>query len=376
MNFQRIRSMLRKEFIQLRRDPRMRAVIIGVPIIQTIIFGYAVTTDVRNVNTALYDQDRTPVSRELVSRFTGSGYFTIVASISDDAEAQRLADRGDVRVVLRIDEGFQRQLLAGRPPTLQVIVDGTDSNTASLVLNYTAQIVNRYNEGIRIERMQRATGRTLIPPLRVVTRAWFNPNLESRNFYVPGVIAILVMLITLLLSSMAIVREKEIGTIEQVIVTPITQLEFIMGKTVPFVLIAFLDVVIVTVLAVFWFSIPIRGSFLLLLGATAIFLMTTIGVGLLISTVSGTQQQAMMTTFFFFFPAILLSGFIFPIANMPEVIQWLTYLNPLRYFLVIVRGIFLKGIGPSVLWPQMLALFILGAATLLFAASRFRKTLT
>ncbi|MHB0972149.1 MAG: ABC transporter permease [Thermoanaerobaculia bacterium] len=374
MNVQRVRRMLMKEFIQLRRDPRMRAIIFVVPILQTVIFGYAVTTDVRDVTTALYDQDRTPASRDLIERFTGSGYFTIVEAVESERRAREIVDRSEARVVLHIPEGFQREMLAGRSPELQVIVDGTDSNTAMVVLNYASRIVTRFNQGIRIERIQRLSGQTMNVPLEVRTRAWFNPNLESRNFYVPGVVVLLVTLVTLLLSSMAVVREKEIGTIEQINVTPITQLEFLLGKTLPFVIIAFIDVIIVTLVATLLFSIPIRGSFLLLLVSTALFLMSTIGAGLLISTVSSTQQQAMMTTFFYFFPAILLSGFIFPIANMPVVIQWVTFVNPLRYFLVIVRGIFLKGVGPAVLWPHMVGLFFLGTATLLFVMTRFRKT--
>lgn len=207
------------------------------------------------------------------------------------------------------------------------------------------------------------------------TRSWFNENLESRNFYVPGVIAIIISLITLMLTSMAVVREKEIGTIEQIMVTPITPIEFILGKTVPFALISFLDVIIVALVGVFWFEVPIRGSLALLFLATALYLMTTLGVGLLISTISQTQQQAMMATFFFFFPAMLLSGFIFPIANMPIIIQWFTYLNPLRYFLVIIRGIFLKGVGFTILWPQMAALLVIGFITLRLATKRFHKTL-
>ena len=211
--------------------------------------------------------------------------------------------------------------------------------------------------------------------MAVETRAWFNENLESRNFYVPGVIAIIVMLVTLMLTSMAVVREKEIGTMEQIMVTPITPLEFILGKTVPFALIGFADVILITVLGVFWFKVPIRGNLLLLFVATALYLVTTLAIGLFISTVSRTQQQAMMSTFFFYFPAVLLSGFMFPIANMPEAVQWLTYLNPLRYYLVILRGIFLKGNGADVLWPQLLALFLLGGAVLAASTLRFHKRL-
>lgn len=207
------------------------------------------------------------------------------------------------------------------------------------------------------------------------TRAWFNENLESRNFYVPGVIAIIVMLITLMLTSMAVVREKEIGTMEQIMVTPITQTEFILGKTMPFAIIGIADVIVITLIGIFWFGVPIRGNLFILFIATALYLMTTLGIGLFISTVSKTQQEAMMSVFFFYFPAVLLSGFMFPIANMPVVVQWLTCLNPLRYFLVIIRGIFLKGVGPGILWPQMAALAVMGLATLWLASRRFRKTL-
>ena len=225
-------------------------------------------------------------------------------------------------------------------------------------------------------RLARIRGAAPLPGgVQLQTRAWFNENLESRNFYVPGVIATLVMLITLLLTSMAVVREKEIGTMEQIMVTPITPLEFILGKTIPFALVAFADVIVIMTLGVFWFGVPIRGSLVLLFVASVLFIFTALGIGLLISTVSQTQQQAMMTTFFFYMPALLLSGFMFPIANMPPVVQWLTYLNPLRYFLVIVRGVFLKGVGPVILWPQMAALAVMGAATLALAARRFRKTL-
>jgi ABC-2 type transport system permease protein len=245
------------------------------------------------------------------------------------------------------------------------------------VLGYTTKIAGAYGERLLVKRIERQTGlRPGAAPVSLVTRAWFNPNLESRNFFVPGVIALLVMVISILLSSMAVVREKEIGTIEQIMVTPIGRLEFILGKTIPFALIGFVDVILISVIAVFWFDIPIMGNPFLLLFSTGLYLMSTLGVGLFISTVSRTQQQAMMTAFFFMQPAILLSGFIYPIANMPVVIQWLTYLNPLRYFLVIIRGVFLKGVGFDVLWPQMAALFVLGGALLLTASSRFRKTLS
>lgn len=374
--FERIKQMLVKEFIQVFRDPKMRGVIFLMPIIQVLVFGYAVTTDVTHVATAVFDLDNSVASRELVGRFVKSGYFDIVAHVDDDEHARQLVDRGEALAVLRVNRGFENDLRAGRAAQLQVILDGTDSNTAGVVLNYSAKIAGQLSQKVLVTRLTRAKGVADEPGgVELQTRAWFNENLESRNFYVPGVIAIIVLLVTLMLTSMAVVREKEIGTMEQIMVTPIKPLEFILGKTVPFALIGFADVLLITVVSLVWFEIPIRGSVLLLLGAAALYIMTSLGVGLLISTVSETQQQAMMSTFFFYFPAVLLSGFMFPIANMPPVIQWLTYLNPLRYFLVIIRGIFLKGVGLHILWPQMVALAVMGIITLWLASRRFHKTL-
>jgi ABC-2 type transport system permease protein len=345
-----------------------------MPVIQALVFGYAVTTDVKNVPTAVFDLDNTVESRTLVSRFTGSNYFEVTDWIGRAEEAQHLVDTGRVRAVLRLNRGFGEALRAGRTAPVQLIVDGTDSNTAGIVLDYARRITTRFNEQVVLNETARGTGDKPRQSLRVEDRAWFNTNLESRQFYVPGVIALIVMLVTLMLSSMAVVREKEIGTIEQIMVTPIKQSEFILGKTLPFALIGFADVALISLIAVFWFEIPIRGSLLILFVATAMYLMSTLGIGLLISTVSRTQQQAMMSAFFVYFPAVLLSGFMFPIANMPEVVQWLTYLNPLRYFLVVVRGIFLKGVGSAVLWPQIIALLVLGSVTLWLATRRFSKT--
>jgi len=374
--FERIRHMLRKEFIQALRDPRMKSTIFLIPTIQVLVFGYVVTTDVRHVTTAVYDLDNSVTTRDLVSRFVESGYFDTVEYISTDGREEDLMDRGDVQAVLRMNKGFEDDLRAGRTVQLQVIVDGTDSNTARIVLDYSAKIASQFSQEVLQERFTRLQGAVAQPgQVELETRAWFNENLESRNFYVPGVISMLVMLVTLILTSNAVVREKEIGTMEQIMVTPITPREFILGKTIPFALIAFIDVMVVTIIGVFWFGVPIRGNLLLLFFATALYVMTGLGVGLLISTISRTQQQAMMSTFFFFLPAQLLSGFMFPIANMPRVIQWLTFLDPLRYFLVIIRSIFLKGVGLNVLWPNFVALAIMGQVTLWLATRRFRKTL-
>lgn len=374
--WERLRNMLIKEFLQVLRDPKMRGIIFVMPLVQVMVFGYAVTTDVRDVPTAVLDFDQSVASRELLSRFSASGYFHFVSRTRNVNDANHLLDKGSVGVILHIDQGFGEELRAGRTAKLQVIADGTDSNTAGIVLNYTGRIAGNFSEKVLLTRFSRLRGERPLPGrVELVSRAWFNENLESRNFYVPGVIAILVMLITLMLTSMAIVREKEIGTIEQLLVSPITPAEFILGKTLPFALIGYADVLLVAVLGVFWFDVPIRGSLLLLLVATTFYLLTTLGIGLFISTVSRTQQQAMMSVFFFYFPAVLLSGFMFPIANMPPLVQYLTYANPLRYFLVILRGIFLKGAGPATLWPQMAALLAMGLVTLFVTTRRFRKTL-
>ena len=373
--FERLKTMLVKEFIQVFRDPRMRFLIFLVPAVQTVIFGYAVNTDVRHVATAVYDLDNSRESRELVARFVRSGYFDITEYVGSDRRARELVDRGAVKAVLRMDSGFARTLVAGRAAPVQLILDGTDSNTAAIVLSHAGRIAARYTEDLQAKQVAASIGRPLrIGGVRLESRAWFNDNLESRNFYVPAVITNIVFIVTMLLSSMAVVREKEIGTMEQIIVTPITRSEFILGKTVPFVLIGFIDVGLISAVSAFWFQVPMRGGILLLFGATALFLMSSLGIGLLISTVSRTQQQAMMSAFFVIFPAMLLSGFAFPIENMPPAVQWLTYLNPIRYFLVIIRGIFLKGVGADILWPQLSALAVLGCIILSFAVQRFHKT--
>ncbi|MDD3179043.1 MAG: ABC transporter permease [Opitutaceae bacterium] len=374
--WERIFTILRKEFLSVFRDPRMRAVILGVPVIQTLILGYAVTLDVRHVRLAVVDHDGTPASRALVARFTGSSYFDAVAFTQDEGEAAALIDAAEAAAILQINAGYQENLRGGRPTPVQMIVDGSDSNTARFVVNYATQIAASANNAFILDQALRRAGRTgPIGRVDLQPRAWFNADLESRHFYVPGVIALLVMLVSLMLTGMAIVREKEAGTIEQIMVTPIRPVEFILGKCAPFVVISVVNTCLVAAVGLFWFEIPFRGNFLLLLGGVLLFLLSTVGIGLFISTVSSTQQQAMMTTFFFFFPAMLFSGFIFPIANMPAFFQWLSLLDPLRYILVIIRGIFLKGVGFAVLWTQFLALLVLGLAVMTFAVTRFRKTI-
>jgi len=374
--FDRLRAMLIKEFIQVFRDPRMRFVLFVIPALQTVIFGYAVNMDVKNIPTAILDRDNSAESRDLVAIMGSSGYFKTVARIEHYDQAGALLDRGTVRVALVINHGFAEDLHAGRASAVQVLLDGSDSNTAGVISGYLGRLAIAYNSRLQADYAARHAGMPArFGRVELVSRAWFNDNLESPPFYVPAVITNILFVITMLLSSLAIVREKEIGTIEQVIVTPIRKGEFILGKTLPFVLIGYIDVALISGVGALVFDAPVRGSLWLLFLATTLFLMSSLGAGLLISTVSQTQQQAMMTAFFIIFPAMLLSGFAFPIENMPEPAQWLTLLNPLRYYMVIIRGIFLKGIGIEILWPQLAALGGLGVVLLSLAVTRFHKTL-
>jgi ABC-2 type transport system permease protein len=383
--WRRIREILRKEFRQVLREPRMRAVLFGPPMLQLIIFGYAVNLDVEHGRIAWMDQDRTPESRELLAAFAGSNRFHVVAAPASENEVQELLDASQVQAVVRVLPGFGRDVQRGETASVQVLVDGTNSNTASIIASYAGQVVASFGNRVMSDQQEaRLVGQTAVtggpvntdlPVLRARPRVWFNPDLLSRDYFVPGVVVNIISLITLMLTALAIVREREIGTMEQLMVTPIRPIELIVGKTLPFAIVGLLDLVLITAAALLVFDIPLRGNPLLLLLASILFLLTTLGAGLFISTISQTQQQAMMASFFFFMPALLLSGFAFPIRNMPVVVQYLTYLNPLRYFMEIVRGLFLKGIGLEYLWPQVLSLLLYGAAILVLSALRFRKRL-
>jgi ABC-2 type transport system permease protein len=379
----RVREMVRKEWKQTLREPRMRATLLAPPLIQLLIFGYAVNLDVEHVRLALFDQDRSVASRELLDEFRGSGRFTLVAQPGSELETQMALDRGEAEAVLRIMPGFGADLARGRETAVQVLVDGTNSNTASIIANQASLVIRQFNARQLGKTQQRkmvgrAVERPLFAPLPTVNpepRVWFNPELKSRNYFVPGILVNIIMLVTLSLTSMAIVREKEIGTMEQLMVTPIRPFELILGKTLPFAAIGLGQLVFITSVALLVFRVPLRGSPLLLLLASVFFIFCTLGLGLFISTVSSTQQQAMMTTLFVFQPMFMLSGFSFPIRNMPELMQWVTRLNPMRYYMEMTRGIFLKGVGLDVLWPQVLALAVLGTAILGLSVLRFRKRL-
>ncbi|OPY76684.1 MAG: Inner membrane transport permease YbhR [Syntrophorhabdus sp. PtaU1.Bin058] len=368
--FERIRNLVVKEFLQTFRDRRMIFFIFITPIIQLMMFGYVATTDVNNVPTALYDLDRSSESRELARRLVSSGYFSIEHTPGSPGEVRDLIDRGKALCAIQVNRGFGKDLRKGIQTEIQVIVDGTDSNTAMIAMNYVNTVIAGYSKD-----MMPVPAKAEVAGIDLRPRVWYNPDLKSRNYNIPGVIALLVMLTCLMLTSMAVVRERETGTMEQLMVTPIGPFELMLGKTIPFAAIGFVDMFLVTIIGVLWFGIPVKGAVLFLFLCTCVYLLSVLGIGLFISTISKTQQQAMMATFFFFQPAILLSGFATPIENMPVIFQCITYLNPLRYFLVIVRGIFLKGAGFNVLWTQILALLLLGLTILTLSAARFKKRL-
>ena len=374
--FQKVRYFFVKELIQTLRDKRMRVILIIPPILQLIIFGYAANLDVKHIRTAIRDLDQSVESRDLIGRFGSSKYFDIVSFPKTPREVKDLINQGNVTVSIEIPTDFSRKLKKGDTATVQIILDGSESNTALIALGYANQILSEFSTQVLVKRLNRA-GMIGFEEAGVELqhRTWFNPNFESRLFYIPGVIASIAFLIPIILTAQAIVREREIGTLEQIMVTPIRSWELMLGKTLPFALIGLLDVIMIALIGVFWFEVPLRGNPLVLLSGAVLFLMSSVGVGLFISTICSTQQQAQISTFFFTMPAFTLSGFAFPIENMPEWIQYLTYANPLRYFLVIIRGVFLKGNGLDILWPQMLALGILGTFMILLSSLRFQKRL-
>jgi ABC-2 type transport system permease protein len=368
----RVLHMVRKELIELRQDPRLFGLVIMAPILQLTLLGYAATTDVRDVPLVVVDADRTSESRELISRFDASQNFVVIESLSSLDEVPAWLDEGRAWMALSIPADYGERLRAGQPVAVQVVADGTDASSTNVALGYAGTLVASYGR----ERAA-ASGRGRATPLiSAEVRVWYNPELESRDFMIPGILALLLLVITTNLSSMAIVREKELGTLEQLNVTPLARWQLIVGKLLPYAIIGMLDVLLVVAVAVFWFEIPVRGSLALLLGISLVYLISTLGLGLFVSTISSTQQQAMMTTtFFFLLPMVFLSGFVFPIENMPEWIQPITYLIPLRYFLVIVRGIFLKGVGLETFWPDALSLLAWGLCILALATLRSSKRL-
>ena len=372
----RILYVMWKEVIELRQDPRIFGIIFIAPVVQLGILGYAATTDVRNVPLVIVDADRSSASSDLISRFIGSRFFEIVDVVSSVDHIDEYLERGDAWMALAIPARYGESVAAGRPATIQVVADGSDANSTNIALGYASNLVTGYTQELVEQRARGRMPAVSTGGLEPRVRVWFNPTLESRYFMLPGIFALLLLVVTSNLSSMAIVREREVGTLEQLNVTPLGRLELILGKLLPYGVIGLIDVVIVLLVILFWFEVPMRGSLLLLFAMSIIYLFTALGLGLFVSTISNTQQQAMMTsTFFFLTPMMYLSGFVFPIENMPDVIQPLTYLIPLRYFVIILRGIFLKGVGLETLWPQALALLAWGLAIVALAVNRSSKRL-
>jgi ABC-2 type transport system permease protein len=373
----RIGHMLRKEFIQTLRDPHTRLLLVGPPVIQMLIFGYAATLDVKHVELAVLDLDNTQESRELASHLSASRYFHLVKHAARREELREGIDRGDFLAALEIDSGFAQRLRNGQGASVQVLVDCSNSNTALVALGYLNQVGAQFSRDYQIDHVRRTAPQlvSFLPQAGLETRPWFNEGLESRWYFVPGVIGNVMLILVMMLTAFAVVREREIGTLEQIMVTPIRRWEFILGKTVPFFLVGCVDATIVAVVGTLWFGVPFRGNLCVLGFGLVTFILAGQGLGLLISTVSATQQQAMISAFFFIMPMITLSGFGTPIASMPPLLQKLSYLNPMRYIMVVLRSIYLKGVGLDVLWPQIAALA--GFAVILLSVSvlRFHKSL-
>lgn len=372
-HLRRLSAIIIKEFIQVIRDRRTLAMAMLMPVVQLLLFGYAITTDVQHLPTVVLDQSRSRESRALIERFVNSGYFDVTRHASDPNSVQDAIDRGTARVGIVIPPDFARALQAGRVARVQVIVDASDPIVARSALS-AAEGIGQVASLEIIGRML-PRGSAVEPPVDVRTRAWYNPDLRNVNFMVPGLLAVVLQMLTMMLTAVSIVRERELGTLELLVATPIRKSELMLGKILPYVVLGYVDITLALLLAAYWFKVPIHGSLALLYGLALVFYMTSLGQGILISTVSRNQRQAMQAAFFAFLPAILLSGFMFPREGMPVVIQWVGYAIPLTYFLVIVRGIILKGIGLEMLSSQIIPLALLGAVFFAVSVVRFQKRL-
>jgi len=374
---ERIRQMLKKEFIQTLRDPHTRWLLFGPALIQMFIFGYAATMEIKHVSLAVLDRDNTQESRELISHFSASRYFRITKYVSERDELREGIDRGDFLLAVEIDSGFAQRLRNGQGASVQVIVDSSNSNTALVAIGYLSQVGGTFAQQYQIDRIGRIVPQMapFVPQVDLEARPWFNEGLLSEWYFVPGVIGNLMLILIMNLTAFAVVREREIGTLEQVMVTPIRRWEFILGKTVPFFLIGCFDATMLTLVGTLWFGVPLRGHIAVLALGVMVFLLAALGLGLLLSTLAKTQQQSMITAFFFTMPMTSLSGFGTPISSMPLFFQRLSYFNPLRHVVLILRSIFLKGVGLEVLWPDMLLMACFAFLMLSVSILRFRKSL-
>ncbi|HTY03255.1 MAG TPA: ABC transporter permease [Rhodocyclaceae bacterium] len=364
--WQRILALVRKEFLALLKDPKSRTVLIVPPLVQLLVFGYAATFDLKEVPYAVYNEDRGVASRDLLAAFAGAPSFRQVAELHAEDEIAPLVDARRVLVVLHVGPRFTADLQAGRPAPLQVIVDGRNSNTAMVAQNYVRSIVDRYNDDWLAAHDSQG------PPARLVMRAWFNPNLESRWFFIPGIVGMLTLVVTMLVTAFTVAREREQGTFDQLLVTPLTPGEMLLGKTVPGFVIGFVQATVILLLATAWFRVPFLGSLAAFYAGLALFLLSSVGAGLLISSLATTQQQGLLGAFLFMVPAVILSGFATPIENMPEFVQTLTLIDPLRYFLIILRKVFLEGAGFALLIDQFWPMALIGTVALSLAGWLFR----
>lgn len=372
-----ILKIVRKEFQQFKRDPKMFGIILIAPVVQLVLLGYAATLDVNSVHTLIYDQDKTSSSRNLIERFESSGFFSIDYYSDKYEDVTNTLDKGKVLFALVIPENFEKGIERNETVNMQAIFDGSDGNTASIAAGYVAQIIAKYSQSLALNSSDRL-GKKIIPSGKLSSepRVWYNPTLKTRNFMVPGIVGLLLSIITLLLTSLAIVKEKEIGTLEQLIVTPIKPYQLIFGKLILFVILGFIAVIIVLTAMGIVFSIPVRGSIAFLFVSSFLYILSTLGLGLFVSTISKTQQQAMMISIFgILMPMVYLSGFAFPIENMPMIVQYISYAIPLRYFINIIRGVILKGIGFKELWLDAIVLFLMGVLILYLSSRRFQKRL-
>jgi ABC-2 type transport system permease protein len=373
----RIRQMLTKEFIQTLRDPHTRWLLWGPPLVQMVVFGYAASLEIKHVSLAVLDLDSTQESRELVSHFAASRYFEIKKYAGRTAELREGIDRGDFILAVEIDSGFAQRLRNGQGASVQVIVDSSNSNTALVALGYLSQTGAGFARDFQRARMQRDAPQlvSFVPAIELEARPWFNEGLLSEWYFVPGVLGNLMLILIMNLTSFAVVREREIGTLEQVMVTPIRRWEFILGKTIPFFLIGCFDATLLFFVGTLWFGVPFRGRMSVLALGVVLFLLAGLGLGLLLSTVAKTQQQSMITAFFFIMPMTSLSGFGTPISSMPPFFQKLSYFNPLRHVVLILRSVYLKGVGLDVLWPNIAFLAVFAVLMLSVSVLRFHKSL-
>jgi drug efflux transport system permease protein len=372
----RLAALIRKEFIQILRDPRTLALILIIPIMQLFLLGYAATNDVRNVSMGVFDQDREAAARSLLNAYRSADYFRIDYEVDSEAELRSLIDSGKARVGLIIPPDYSDKVQGGGTASVAIVLDGSDPTVAGTALSAATLIGQAHATQITSERLVRQ-GRSsaLQTPVEVLTQIWYNPDMVSAFFMIPGVIAMILFFLTTMLTATAVVRERERGTIEQLIVTPIRPWELVVGKILPYVILAFMNMAEVMALGHWWFHVPVRGSLLLILVLSGLFLLSSLGMGLLASTVANTQQEAMLVVWMTLLPALFLSGFFFPLEAMPKVLQWVSLFFPLRYYLVIIRSLMLKDIGAAALWPNIVALAIFGLGLMTVASLRVRKRL-